>query len=77
MTISTAKFNRCIDLLGTRDEAAAAIGVSPRTLQRLRAGTYEVSAHNQAALANALLDKGQRCIWLAQQLLEEQEPAAS
>lgn len=76
MTITTREFNDAIDLLGTRDQAAEALGISPRTLQRLRAGTYDVSPHNQAALAKALLAKGQRCIARAQQLMQD-EPAAS
>jgi DNA-binding transcriptional regulator YdaS (Cro superfamily) len=72
MTMTTREFNDAIDLLGSRDDAAKALGVSPRTLQRLRAGSYEVSAHNQAALAKALLAKGQRCIRLASNLLAEE-----
>jgi hypothetical protein len=76
MTMTTREFNDAIELLGTREQAADALGISPRTLQRLRAGSYDVSAHNQAALAKALLDKGKQCIQLASALLAE-EPAAS
>lgn len=73
MTITTCEFNDAIDLLGTRDEAAEALGVSPRTLQRIRAGTYDVSPHNQAMLARALQSKGERCTSLARKLKAELE----
>lgn len=73
MTITTREFNDAIDLLGTRDEAAEALGVSPRTLQRIRAGTYDVSPHNQAMLARALQSKGERCTSLAKKLKTELE----
>lgn len=67
--MTNSEFCNALKMLGTDAQAASAMGLNLRTLQRIKSGAYGVSAHNERALAQALLAHAQACTTAAQRIL--------